>query len=93
MTSAATIGIVNSGVQNCSVSAFDIRNNDVAKGVSVYGLVSKTKKMKSVSPGYVLAPRVTQVQQIISIDIIFVKKVAFLLGVLTSFGLGFVDFL
>ncbi len=44
------------------------------------GLVGKTEKMKSVSPGYVLAPRVTQVRQILSSDIIFVKKVAFLLG-------------
>jgi hypothetical protein len=70
MTSAATIGIINSGVQNCSVSASDIRNKDAAKGVSVAGLVGKTKKMKSISPGYVLAPRVTQVQQILSIDIV-----------------------
>ena len=56
------------------------------------GLVSKTKEMKSVSPGYVLALRVTQVQQILSIDIIFVKKVAFLFGVLTPLGLGIVGF-
>ena len=93
MTSAATIGIINSRVQNFSVSASDIRNKNAAKGVSVAGLVGKTKKMKSISPGYVLAPRVTQVQQILSIDIIFVKKVAFLLGVLTPLGLGIVEFL
>ncbi len=61
MTSAATIGIINSGVMNCSVSASDIRNKDAAKGVSAAGLLGKTKKMKSVSPGYVLASRVTQV--------------------------------
>ncbi len=35
----------------------------------------------------------TQMQQILSIDIIFVKKVAFLLGVLTPLGLGIVEFL
>ena len=93
MTSAATIGIINSGVQNCPVSASDIRNKDAAKGVSAAGLLGKTKKMKSVSPGYVLAPRVTQVQQVLSIDIVFVKKIAFLLGVLTPLGLGIVEFL
>jgi hypothetical protein len=59
----------------------------------VAGLVGKTKKLKSISPGYVLAPRVTQVQQILSIGIIIVKKVAFLLGVLTPLGLGIIEFL
>jgi len=61
--------------------------------VSTAGLLGKMKKMKSVSSGYALVPRVTQVQQIFSIDIVFVKGVAFLLGVLTSLGLGLVEFL
>jgi hypothetical protein len=51
MTSTASIGIINTGVQSCSVSASDILNKNAAKGVSVAGLVGKTKKMKSVSPG------------------------------------------
>ena len=93
MISAATIGIINSGVQNCLVTASDVRNKDATKGVSTAGLLGKTKKMKSVSPGYALIPRVTQVQQILSIDIIFVKRVTFLLGVLTPLGLGLVEFL
>ena len=93
MTSAATIGLINSGLQNCPVTASDVRNKDAAKGMSAAGLMGKTKKHKSVSPGYVLAPRVTQVQQVLSIDIIFVKKIAFLLGVLTPLGLGIVEFL
>jgi hypothetical protein len=93
MTSAATIGIINSGMQNCPVTASDVRNKDAAKGVSTAGLLGKTKKMKSVSPGYALVPRVTQAQQILSIDIIFVKRVDFLLGVLTPLGLGLVEFL
>ena len=93
MTSAATIGIINSGVQNCPVTASDVRNKDVAKGVSTAGLLGKTKKTKSISPGYALVPRVNQVQQILSIDIVFVKRVAFLLGVLTPLGLGLVEFL
>jgi hypothetical protein len=93
MTSKATISLVNSGIQNCHVSATDIRNKDAAKGVSVAGLLGKTTKGKSISPGYVLAPRVTQVQQILSIDIVFIKMIPFLLGVFTPLGLGLVHFL
>jgi len=93
MASATTIGIINSKIQNFSVSASDIRNKDAAKGLSVVGFVGKTKKMKSVPPGYVLALRVTQVQQFLSIDVIFGKKVAFLLRVLTPLGLGIFEFL
>ena len=54
MTSAATIGLINSGMFNCPVSASDVRNKDAAKGVSVAGLMGKAKKHKSVSPGYAL---------------------------------------
>ncbi len=59
MTSATTIGLINSGILNCPVSVSDVRNKDAAKGVLVTGLARKTKKHKYVSPGYVLAPRVT----------------------------------
>ncbi len=93
MKRAATIGLINSRMLNCPVSASDVRNKDATKGVSVAGLVGKTKKHKSISPGYVLALRVTQVQQILSIDIMFVKKIAFLLGVLIPLGLGLIEFL
>jgi hypothetical protein len=93
MTSSATLDLINSGMLNCPVSASDARNKDAAKGVLVAGLVEKTEKHKSVSPGYALDPRVNQVQQILSIDIIFVKKLAFLLGVLTYLGLGLIEFL
>lgn len=93
MTSAATVSLLNAGVQNCAVTATDVRNKDAAKGVSVAGLMGKTKKRQSVSPGYIIAPRVTQVQQILHIDIIFVKKVPFLLGVLTPLGLTLIEYL
>ena len=42
---------------------------------------------------YVLAPRVTQVQQILIVEIIFIKKVAILLGMFTPLGLGLIYFL
>ncbi len=54
MTRAAIIGLLNSGMLNCPVSASDARNKDAAKGVSVTGLLGKTKKHTFVSPGYVL---------------------------------------
>ena len=62
MTNKATMILINSEVQNYSVSAFNMRNMDTAKGVSVAGLLEKTTKRKSISPRYMLAPRVTQVQ-------------------------------
>ncbi len=70
-----------------------MRNKNAAKGVLVAELMGKTKKHKTISPGYALAPRVTQVQQILNADIIFVKKIAFLLGVLTLLGLGLIEFM
>ena len=92
-TNKAVINIINFGVMNCPISTTDARNKDAGKGVFIAGLLGKTTKKKSMLPGYVLAPRVTQVQQILSVDIIFVKKVAFLLCVFTPRGLGLVYFL
>jgi hypothetical protein len=93
MTSAATIGIINSGAQNCPFISSDVRNKDAARGASTAGLLGKMKKMKSVSPGYARVPRLTQVQQILGIDIVFVKRVASILGVLTLLELGLVEFM
>ena len=50
MTSATTIGLINSGMLNFPISASDERNKDAAKGVSLAGLMGKAKKHKSVSP-------------------------------------------
>jgi len=50
MTSAAMIGIINSGVQNCPVTISDLRVKDVANGVSTAGFLGKMKKMTSISP-------------------------------------------
>ncbi len=85
--SKAVINIINSDVMNSPISTTDLRNKDAVKGVSIAGLLDKTTKKKSMSPSYVLAPRVTQVQKILSVDIIFIKKIAFLLGMFTRSGL------
>jgi len=41
---------------NCPVSTSDVRNKDAAKEVSVVGILGKTKKHKSVSPGRFCTP-------------------------------------
>jgi len=78
---------------DCPVSATDVRNNDAAKGVSVAGLIGKTAKKGSISSGYAIAPRATHVHQILNVDVIFITKIAFLLGVFTPLSLGLVHFL
>jgi len=42
MTSKANIILINSIIQNCPVSATDVRNKNAAKGVSLAGLIGKT---------------------------------------------------
>ena len=73
---------------NCSVTREDVRRADAIFGVSVASLKGKTNKLTSVSAKVVLAPRVTQLQQVLSVDIFFVKKLVFLLGVLSPLGLS-----
>jgi hypothetical protein len=65
---------------------------DAAKGVSITGLLGKTSKGASGPPGFVVAPQVTQVQQILSVNIIFVKKTDFPLGVFAPLGLEIVRY-
>ena len=92
-TSNAVINIINSKVMNCHVSATNVRNTDAAKNVSISGLLGKTTKKTSMPPGYMLVPRVRQIQQILGIDIMFIKQVTFLLGLFPPLGLGFVHVL
>jgi hypothetical protein len=90
VTTKALISIINSGVTTCPIPAPDVHNNESAKGVSVAGPLGKTKKKGSILPGYVFAPRDTKVQQILSVGVIFTKKIAFLFGVLIPLGLELV---
>jgi hypothetical protein len=55
----AVINIIKSGMMNCPVSDTDVRDKEAAKGVSIAGLLRKTTKKASMSPGCVIAPRVT----------------------------------
>jgi hypothetical protein len=73
---------------NCEVTVVDVKNADAIYGTSIPGLKGKTRKMASAQAGTVIAPRVTQVQQILNVDIFFIKKIPFLLGVLFPLGLS-----
>lgn len=87
ITSTAAIKVLNKGVQNCPITATAVRNNEAAHGPALAGLRGKTKKQASAVAGYELSPRVTQVQQILHVDLIFIREQCFLLCVLTPLQL------
>ena len=85
-SSAATMDMLDSGILNCTV---DIRNADAIFGPSIPSLKGKTAKQASAVSPNILAPRVTQVEQVVAVVVFFVKKLQFLLGVLSPLGLSF----
>jgi hypothetical protein len=87
-SSAAMIDILDAGILNCSVTKTDVRNADAIFGQSIPSLKGKTVKRASTISANVLAPRVTQVEQIMAVDIFYAKKFPFLLGVLIPLGLS-----
>ena len=89
MNSRAAVNVLNAGVLNCSVTATDVRNHEAAAGAIIAELRGKTRKLTptAATASYV-APRVTQVQQSLGVDIFFIKKLPFLIGVLSPLGLG-----
>jgi hypothetical protein len=84
----STIEFVEQGVKGLEVTT-----HDVQRGAAIWGDVSyasfkgKTKKQKTPASTIVVAPRVTQQQQILSVDVFFVYSMAFLLGILSPLGL------
>ena len=94
MNSRATVNLLNAGVLNCRVTATDVRNHTAAAGAIIAEVRGKTRKMTppASSVSYV-APRVTQVQQSLAVDICFIKGLAFLIGKLSPLGLGLVLYL
>jgi hypothetical protein len=92
-SSQATVDILNMGVMNCSVTKEDVRRADDIFGPSVAALKGKTRKMASKSSDLVLIPRVVQVQQVLDVDVFYVKHLGFLLGVLSPLGLSLCVFL
>ena len=90
MSSKALVDIINSGVQNCPVTVQDVLRADAIFGRSTAGIKGKTKKMASAIANIALTPRVTQVQQILHVDLFFVKGIIFLLAKLQPVGLALI---
>ena len=87
-SSQATIDMLDAGLIHCDVTKQDVRNADAIFGSSIAALKGKTHKLASTPASAVIAPRVTQVQQILAVDIFFVKNLPFLLGQLIPLGLA-----
>ena len=77
-----------SSVGGLSDLAFSIVAYIISNGSSIAALKGKIHKLSSTPASPVIAPRVTQVQQILVVDIFFVRKLPFLLGVLIPLGLA-----
>ena len=88
-SSAAIMDMLDSGIVNCTVTKMDIRNADAIFGPSIPSLKGKTAKQASAVSPNILAPRVTQVEQVVVVDVFFVKKLQFLIGVLSPLELSF----
>ena len=91
MNSRAKVNLLNAGVLNCRVTATDVRNHTATAGAIIAEVRGKTRKMTA-SSSYV-APRVTQVQQSLAVDICFIKRLAYLIKKISPFGLGLVLYL
>jgi hypothetical protein len=79
---------------NCDLTATDLRNASAVWGpVTTSSLKGKTHKMKSAQAGVVLVPRVTQEAQWMEVDIFFIKKIPFLLGLMLPLGLSMCAYL
>ena len=74
-------------VSNCDVTKQDVRIAYAIFGSCIPSLRGKTHKRASTPASAVITPRVTQVQQILAVDLFFIKKLPFLLGEMIPLGL------
>jgi hypothetical protein len=84
--------MIRGGISNCEVTTQDVRNADAIFGPSVVAMRGNTKKHASFPSKLVLAPRVTQVQQTLDVDLMFIKQLVFLMEVLNPLKLTFVRY-
>jgi predicted phage tail protein len=83
-----TIEMLNrGGLLNCPITAHDVRVAQAMFGRSLASIKGKTRRYAAAEVKQVLAPRVTQQQQVLHVDLFFVKHLVFMLGVLTPLGL------
>ena len=86
-SSQATIDMLDAGVTHCAVTSQDVRNADAIFRSSIAALKGKTHKLASTLASAVIAPKVTQIQQILAVDIFFIKQLPFIFGELILIGL------
>ena len=89
-SSQATIDMLDSGLTHCDITKQDVRNANAIFGSSIAALKGKAYKLASIPASAIIAARVTQVQQILAVDIFFIKNLPFLLGQLIPPGLAHV---
>lgn len=82
---------IMSKLHNCDVSTTDVKNATLIYGPSIPALKGKTKKQSVTRTPPILAPRVTQVQQSVSVDVFFIKGIDFLIGLASPLGYTFVE--
>ena len=90
-SSKGMIDMIRAGIANCTVTVQDVRNADAIFGANVHALRGNTRKLASVAAKAILAPRVTQVEQVLCVDIMFIKQLSFLIGVLCPLNLTLVQ--
>ena len=76
----------NSG-SNFEITARDFEVADAIWGKDVASMKGKTKKQASPIPDITVSPTMVQKEQVLSVDIMFVKKLAILVGVCTPLDL------
>ena len=86
-SSQPTIDMLDAGVSHCDVTKQDARNADAIYGSCIPSLRGKPHKRASTIASAVITPRVTQVQQVLTVDLFFIKKLPFLLGEMIPLGL------
>ena len=80
------IGILNSG-SNFDVSARDFQIADAIWGKDLASIKGKTAKRVTPSADITIGSKIVQEAQILSIDIMYIEKIAILIGVSTPLGL------
>ena len=92
-SSSALISMINYEIMNPDVTAEDVHNADSIWGPAIEAPKGLSNKHSSIAADSVVVPRVTQVEQILTVVIFFIKKVPFLLGMFIPLNLAMCEHL
>jgi len=81
-TSQATVDMLKGGIVNADVTPADVWNAESIFGRAVQGVKGKTKKAKSLIRKEVKVDGVTKCEQVLAVDVMWVKGHKFLIGVI-----------